>query len=62
MQPEFLSDGFAAMTDMEYEEAWELYREDAMYGVHPQDRAYVAGRMEEYAADGSCSREIVYRL
>ena len=62
MRPEFLSDGFAAMTGMEYEEAWDLYRDDAMYGVHPQDQPYVAGLMEEYASGGFGSREIVYRL
>ena len=61
MRPEFLSDGFAAMTGMEYEEAWDLYRDDAMYGVHPQDQPY--GRTD----GGVClrrlgSREIVYRL
>jgi hypothetical protein len=33
MTPEFLSDGFAAMTGMTLEDAWRMYRHDAMAGV-----------------------------
>ena len=36
--PEFLSEGFAAMCSMPMEKAWELYRKDAMTGVHPDDK------------------------
>lgn len=62
MTPEFLSDGFAAMTDMTPEEMWKLYRADAMEGVHPDDRAYVAEQMNEYIASEAGSWEIIYRL
>ncbi|MFR9062521.1 MAG: hypothetical protein ACLVJO_01455 [[Clostridium] scindens] len=30
MIPEFISDGFAAMTEMDMDDAWELYSSDAM--------------------------------
>ena len=59
--PEFLSDGFAAMAGMSLEESWELYRNDAMAGVHPEDREYVYQQMDSYVAGGE-HREIVYRL
>lgn len=60
--PEFLSDGFAAMTGMPLEQAWELYRGDAMAGVHPDDRRSVNRQMEAYIASGEDHCEIVYRL
>ncbi len=59
--PEFLSDGFAAMAGMSLEESWELYRNDAMAGVYPEDREYVYQQMDSYVAGGE-HREIVYRL
>ena len=62
MTPEFLSDGFAALTEMTLEKAWALYREDAMTGVHPEDRDYVYRRMNEYIESGDSHCEIVYRL
>lgn len=62
MVPEFLSDGFASMTGMELEEAWRLYRQDAMTGVHPEDRQSVNEQMDDYIASGENHCEIVYRL
>lgn len=62
MKPEFLSEGFAAMTDMTLEEAWKLYEEDAMSGVHPEDQSYVEEQMDLYIASGESHCEIVYRL
>ena len=62
MKPEFLSDGFAVMTGMTLEEAWRLYREDAMAGVHPEDKEDVITRMAEYIAGKDNYSEIVYRL
>ena len=35
--PEFISDGFAAMTGMTLEQAYALYGSDAGAGVHPED-------------------------
>lgn len=62
MKPEFLSDGFASMTRMTLAEAWDLYREDAMAGVHPADRAFVNEQMDAYLAGGASHCAIEYRL
>lgn len=62
MVPEYLSDGFAQMTGMTLEDAWELYRQDAMAGVHPDDFEMVMQRMEEFIASGRVHCEIIYRL
>ena len=62
MVPEFMSDGFAAMTGMPLEEAWGLYRKDAMAGVHPDDRELVKNLMKEFISRGEKKCEMVYRL
>lgn len=62
MKPEYLSDGFARLTGMTPEEAWVLYQQDAMSGVHPEDRKIVNESMEEYIASGRDHCEIIYRL
>ncbi|MBC8535257.1 hybrid sensor histidine kinase/response regulator [Feifania hominis] len=62
MKPEFLSDGFASMTGMTLEQAWKLYRHDAMAGVHPDDRRSVREQMERYIESGDSQCEIVYRI
>ena len=60
--PEFLSDGFAAMCGMPIEEVWELYRKDAMTGVHPDDQPQLARELNRYfSGDKECT-ELVYRL
>ncbi|MBC8569576.1 PAS domain-containing protein [Oscillospiraceae bacterium NSJ-54] len=62
MTPEYLSDGFAALTGMSLEKAWELYCKDAMAGVHPDDKKKVDEQMAAYIASGMTHCEIVYRL
>ncbi|MBT9775081.1 PAS domain-containing protein [Clostridium sp. MCC353] len=62
MVPEFLSDGFVAMTGMSMEEAWQLYGQDAMTGVHPEDKQSVNDQMNAYIAGGESHCELVYRL
>ena len=62
MTPEYLSDGFAKMTGMKLEDAWRLYRQDAMAGVHPDDRKSVKEQMDAYLASGDDRCEIIYRL
>ena len=62
MRPEFLSDGFAAMMGMNLEEAWTLYRQDAMAGVHPEDRDRITNEMAEFVASGESQGELTYRL
>ena len=62
MVPEFLSDGFAAMTGMTQDEAYQLYAKDAMAGVHPDDREQVNEQMTQFVASGMSNCELVYRL
>ena len=62
MTPEFLSEGFTELTRMSKEEAWELYKEDAMAGVHPEDRADLEAEILEYIRSGGGRCEAIYRL
>lgn len=62
MTPEYLSDGFAAMTHMTIDEAWRLYEGNAMDGVHPDDKETVASKIAEYIASGENQYQITYRL
>lgn len=41
LKPEYLSDGFSEMMGMSKEDAWKMYEENALSGVHPDDREYV---------------------
>lgn len=61
-KPEFLSEGFTSMTGMTQEEAWALYRQDAMAGVHPEDREKLNQKIEEYIASQDSRCEAIYRL
>ena len=60
--PEFISDGFAAMTGMTLEQAYALYGSDAGAGVHPEDADYVLARIRGLVETGLDSCETVYRL
>lgn len=60
--PEYLSDGFAEMTDMSLDEAWRLYKQDAMTGVHPDDVEAVNQKMMEFIKNDENHCEITYRL
>ena len=40
LKPEYLSDGFAEMVNMPKEEVWAIYQDNALSGVHPDDRDY----------------------
>lgn len=62
MIPEYLSDGFAEMIGMTLEEAWHLYQDDAMCGVHPDDHKHVSEQMKQYIASDENHCEIIYRL
>ncbi len=62
MIPEFMSNGFAIMTGMTLEEAWKLYQEDALTGVHPDDRGWLSRSMAEFAANDLDRIDLVYRL
>ena len=60
--PEFISEGFAAMTSMTIEEAWQMCGKDAMADVHPDDLVRVNEEMAEHIVDGEQRFEMVYRL
>ena len=62
MIPEFLSGGFADMTGMTLDETWQLYREDAMAGVHPEDRGRLSRGMRAFVESDESHYESVYRL
>ncbi len=62
MTPEFLSEGFTEMTRMSQEEAWDVYRKDAMAGVHPADKPALMAKVADYIANGSGKCEAIYRL
>lgn len=62
MIPEFLSDGFAAMTGMSVDEAWEMYRQDIRVGIHQEDQTHVNEQMAAYISGGTSQYEIVYRM
>lgn len=60
--PEFMSQGFANMFGMSLEQIWSLYKQDAMTGVHPDDRSQLAHDLGEYLQGDRESAEFVYRL
>ncbi|MGM9530069.1 MAG: ATP-binding protein [Phascolarctobacterium sp.] len=60
--PEFMSEGFADMVGMSLMQLWLLYKEDAMTGVHPDDRAKLGRELAEYIHNEEDSREFIYRL
>lgn len=62
MIPEFISEGFAAMTDMKWEEAWSLYQQDALSGAHPDDLPGILAGLKENLARGKSRWEVTYRL
>lgn len=62
LTPEYLSDGFAEMVDMSMEEAWDMYKTNALSGVHPDDQEYVKQTLDRCIRE-NCDREALqYRL
>ena len=60
--PEYLSSGFADMTHTSLDQAWEIYRQDALGGVHPDDVERVKAELEEAFANIDRHYELTYRL
>lgn len=60
--PEFFSEGFAAMSGMSMDEVWKTYRDNAMEGVHPDDRESLRNQLEAYIAGSSKHCDISYRI
>lgn len=62
LTPEYLSNGFAEMVDMPMEDAWNMYKENALSGVHPDDQEYVKTNLDRCIRE-NCEREVLqYRL
>ncbi|MCQ5130211.1 PAS domain-containing protein [Butyricicoccus faecihominis] len=57
MTPEFISDGFAAMTHMTVAQAGELYQKDIFAGVHPDDVEENQKKLRSFIekGDGHCT-------
>ena len=62
MLPEYISEGFAAMTGMSTVEAYALYKNDATAGVHPDDLDYIIGRLNQHLKKHLDTCESIYRL
>lgn len=62
LKPEYLSDGFSEMMDMSKEEAWKMYEQDALSGVHPDDRDYVRKNLDKCIQERKEKYELQYRL
>ncbi len=62
MKLEFLSEGFMKMTGMGRTEAWDLYGQDIMAGVHPEDVLLVNGYLADFLTVGGTHGEIIYRI
>lgn len=60
--PEYLSDGFSEMLDMSKEDAWKMYQEDALSGVHPDDKEYVRKNLDQCIKEKKEKYELQYRL
>ncbi len=62
LRPEYLSDGFSEMLDMSKDEAWRMYRDNALSGVHPDDREYVRVNLDQCIREKRQKYELQYRL
>ncbi|MCB6200469.1 PAS domain-containing hybrid sensor histidine kinase/response regulator [Extibacter muris] len=62
MTPEYISKGFAAMTQMTMEEAHELYLGDIFAGVHPDDVEINQNKLREFMEYGGESCEFDARF
>ena len=60
--PEYISEGLAVTTGMTLKDTWELYQEDALTGVHPDDLEGVRRQLDAYLVSGKNHWEIEYRL
>lgn len=60
--PEYISEGLAVTTEMPLQDTWELYRKDALTGVHPDDLEDVRRQLDAYLISGKPHCEIEYRL
>lgn len=62
MKPEFISPGFAAMTQRTVEEARKLYDEDIFAGIHPEDVKKNMNKLREFLKSGKGPCELIARM
>lgn len=62
LKPEYLSDGFAEMVNMPKEEVWAIYQDNALSGVHPDDRDYVRINLDQCIREKRERYELQCRL
>lgn len=62
LKPEFISHGFAAMTQRTVEEARLLYEEDAFAGIHPDDVRENWDKLQHFLKNGKAPCELVTRM
>lgn len=62
MEPEFISDGLAAMTHMTVEQVNKLYRNDIFKGIHPDDIAETKQKLLAYMEKGEGHCELTARM
>lgn len=60
--PEFISNGFAAMTHMTVQEAFDLYSKDILAGVHPDDIKILHEKLRELLTEGADQCELIGRM
>ena len=62
IKPEYLSEGFSEMLGMRHEDAWAMYQESALAGVHPDDQAFVRENLDRCISEKREKYELEYRL
>nr|WP_288974264.1 PAS domain-containing hybrid sensor histidine kinase/response regulator [uncultured Blautia sp.] len=62
MTKEYISEGFAAMTGMNPNEAWKLCRQDATASVYHEDKEWLKAELSSHMASGTEHFESIYRL
>ncbi|MGN0657998.1 MAG: ATP-binding protein [Emergencia sp.] len=60
--PEFFSEGFAEMTGMETEEAFEFYKDGILSRAHPDERESLTAELRSHLADRDETWENIFRL
>lgn len=60
--PEFVSEGFTAMTHMNTEAAKLLYRTDFAAVLHPDDADVYREKLQEFMENGEDNLELIYRM
>ena len=60
--PEFLSEGFVAMTGRSQSEMLQIYQKEVTGGIYPDDKAWVQDVIKKYIGTGQGDCDFVYRM